>query len=478
MSSSSSRAVSMTIGTAAPRPQPLADLEPVELREHHVEHDEVDVLRVEAGERLLAVPRLDDAVPVAFERVREELLDGLLVVDEQDGRGVRHREPTEGPTYYSPRIADPTAHSRTQARTAGAGAGAARSSARQRPALPRHLAARRAAAPDRRLQRRAAGRAPAADAAADLRRRRCGTSRSRTSSRASTPTARRARRARSGRLAGWSTSMTALRGFEALTAVEPDRSRRRSRAAAASRLRNVLVPRARPIRRHDRGHGPPRRHGRGRGRERQRLGHGRPDRARARVRDARSGTATQPVGRQHTIIFLSTDGGAFGGLGAARFAAALAGPEPGRRGRQPRLDRRAGPAAARDRRPTSRARRRPRWSRRAAARITEQTGTGPGRTSALGQLIDLGFPFSLYEQAPFVGRGIPAITLTTGGDRPPASFGDTPERLDRKRLTDIGRAAQALARLARRRVSSSRRAPAATSTSASASSAAGRSSSC
>ena len=82
----------------------------------------------------------------------------------------------------------------------------------------------------------------------------------------------------------------------------------------------------------------------------------------------------------------------------------------------------------------------------AAARIAEQTGSGPGRTSALGQLTDLGFPFSFYEQAPLVGRGVPAITLTTAGNRPPASFGDTPGRLDanRKQLTDIGSAAQDL----------------------------------
>ena len=61
----------------------------------------------------------------------------------------------------------------------------------------------------------------------------------------------------------------------------------------------------------------------------------------------------------------------------------------------------------------------------AAARILEQTGVEPARPSALRQLIDLGFPFSLYEQAPFVARGIPAITLTTAGDRPPNAFGDT-----------------------------------------------------
>ena len=152
-------------------------------------------------------------------------------------------------------------------------------------------------------------------------------------------------------------------------------------------------------------------------------------------------TAGSQSGPQHTLLFLSTDGGAFGSLGAARFVTSspyrthvvavvnldsIAGHGP------PRLeiagDEARSPAAA--------------LVETAAARITEQTGSGPGRTSTLGQLIDLGFPFSLYEQAPFVGRGIPAVTLTTGGDRPPPSFGDTPERLDRARLTQIGRAAQ------------------------------------
>jgi hypothetical protein len=70
----------------APRSQLLADLKPVDLRDHHVQHDQVDILGVETGERLVAVPRLDDAVSVAFERIREELLNRLLVVDEQDGR--------------------------------------------------------------------------------------------------------------------------------------------------------------------------------------------------------------------------------------------------------------------------------------------------------------------------------------------------------------------------------------------------------
>jgi hypothetical protein len=156
-----------------------------------------------------------------------------------------------------------------------------------------------------------------------------------------------------------------------------------------------------------------------------------------------SGTATQPIGPQHRLIFLSTDGGAFGGLGAARFAqhypdrnrvlAVVNLDSIGGKG-QPRLE----VAADQPRSPA------PVLVESAAARLTEQSGTAPGRTTALGQLTDLAFPFSLYEQAPLVGRGIPAITITTSGNRPPASFGDTPERLHRKQVTDIGRASQAL----------------------------------
>ena len=51
-------------------PEPLADLEPVELRQHDVEHDEVDGLGGEEPEGLLAVPGRNDAETVAFERIR------------------------------------------------------------------------------------------------------------------------------------------------------------------------------------------------------------------------------------------------------------------------------------------------------------------------------------------------------------------------------------------------------------------------
>ena len=66
-------------------PQALADLEPVELRQHHVQDDQVDVLGLELPESLLAVPGLQDAKALAFQRVCEKLLNGVLVVNEEDG---------------------------------------------------------------------------------------------------------------------------------------------------------------------------------------------------------------------------------------------------------------------------------------------------------------------------------------------------------------------------------------------------------
>jgi hypothetical protein len=141
----------------------------------------------------------------------------------------------------------------------------------------------------------------------------------------------------------------------------------------------------------------------------------------------------------HTIVFLSTDGGAFGGLGAVRFVThapfhvvatinldAIGGTGPPRvviTGDTPRS-----PAAT--------------FVETAAKRVVEQTGVPVRRASIVSQLIDLGFPLTLYEQGPFVAHGIPAVTLTTAGERPLAAFTDRPERLSRARLTAMGRAAQ------------------------------------
>ena len=110
-------------------------------------------------------------------------------------------------------------------------------------------------------------------------------------------------------------------------------------------------------------------------------------------------------------------------------------------------------------------------------RAGQQTSAEPCARARLRQLIDLGFPFSAYEQAPFVTRGIPAVTVTTGPDRPPgaparfASGSTGPARPDRSCGAERRRRDGAGHR-ARRRV---RRA---TSSSASGSSAAGRSRSC
>ena len=76
--------------------------------------------------------------------------------------------------------------------------------------------------------------------------------------------------------------------------------------------------------------------------------------------------------------------------------------------------------------------------------MLEQAGAEPTRPGALAQLLDLAFPVSLYEQAPFVDRGIAAITITSAGDRPPPSFTDTPDNLVETRLAEIGRSSQAL----------------------------------
>jgi hypothetical protein len=145
----------------------------------------------------------------------------------------------------------------------------------------------------------------------------------------------------------------------------------------------------------------------------------------------------------HTIVFLSTDGGAFGGLGVAEFLRH----SPERHGIAAvvNLDAIGGPGRPRveitgDTPRTTSAT----LLETAAARITRENGVPPSRPSALRQLVDLGFPFSPYEQAPFISRGIPAVTLTTAGDRPPPTVTDTPDQLDPRHLAQMGRAAESL----------------------------------
>jgi hypothetical protein len=157
---------------------------------------------------------------------------------------------------------------------------------------------------------------------------------------------------------------------------------------------------------------------------------------------ARTGAA-RSVRPQHTILFLSTDAGAFGALGARRFARIS--PYADRIVAVVNLDTIGPPRPARveiggreSRSPS------PLLLGTATARIAEQTGRTPGRTSWLGQLVDLAFPYSLYEQAPLLGRGISALTITRAGDRPVSPTLANPDRLDAARLGQLGRATQSL----------------------------------
>jgi peptidase M28-like protein len=156
-----------------------------------------------------------------------------------------------------------------------------------------------------------------------------------------------------------------------------------------------------------------------------------------------SSAGARAVSPQHTLVFVATDGGAFGLLGARRFAethqghvaaainlTALAGRGPPRMvlaGLEPRL---ASPAVVET----------------AAQRVLEQAGQRPAHAGGLEQLVDLAFPFTLYEQGPLLAHGMPALTLTSGGERPPATFVDRPELLDTASLTQLGRSAQQLLR--------------------------------
>src|SRR5256714_8685545 len=146
-----------------------------------------------------------------------------------------------------------------------------------------------------------------------------------------------------------------------------------------------------------------------------------------------SGTAppgASIVSRAHTLFFVATDGGEFGGLGANRFATdfhdrivtsivldSIAGSAPSRlviAGNTAR-----NPSAG--------------LVETAAARIQEQAGAAPRRASGFAQLLDLAFPFTLYEQGPLLAHGVGALTVTTAGDRRPATLSATPRRLNRGR---------------------------------------------
>jgi Peptidase family M28 len=159
----------------------------------------------------------------------------------------------------------------------------------------------------------------------------------------------------------------------------------------------------------------------------------------ARVYAPSSGPVRVPL--PYTIAFLSTDGGADGGVGAAWFAAHA--PEASNVISVLDLDSVAGPRLPRlelsgdtPRSPT------PGLVQTIRTQLAAETGAEPTRPSAFRQLVDLAFPYSRYEQAPFVTRDIPAVTVTTNADRPRSGLGDDAAGLRVNRLGQIGRAAQ------------------------------------
>jgi len=158
---------------------------------------------------------------------------------------------------------------------------------------------------------------------------------------------------------------------------------------------------------------------------------------------ATAGTTESARTPLHTLVFLSTDAGAYGSRGAAHFAAhsplaeravavvsldGIAGSE------RPRielsgLDGRSPPQAL---------------VRTATARVATETGAAPGLPGALTQLVSLGLPFGYGEQAPVLARRLPAIRISTAPDGGVAPGGDELADLDSARLGQLGRASETL----------------------------------
>jgi hypothetical protein len=147
---------------------------------------------------------------------------------------------------------------------------------------------------------------------------------------------------------------------------------------------------------------------------------------------------------QRTLVLVSTDGGAYGGAGAARFAETS--PYADAAFAAVVLDGIAGGgrpsiAVAGDD-PRSPA---PALVRTALTRVAEQTGREPSLAGIPTQLVDLGIPFAYGEQGRLLAAGIASVTLTTEEPGEPAvPVGDPTSRLSAAQLGSMGRATEAL----------------------------------
>jgi hypothetical protein len=158
---------------------------------------------------------------------------------------------------------------------------------------------------------------------------------------------------------------------------------------------------------------------------------------------ATAGTTESARTPLHTLVFLSTDAGAYGSLGAARFAAHS--PFARRAVAVVSLDGLGGRAAPRlevaglDRHSPP-----PALVRTAAARIASETLREPSHAGVLSQLVFLGLPFGFGEQATLLEEGVPALRITTAPDGGTPPGGDELATLDGRRLAALGRAAESL----------------------------------
>jgi hypothetical protein len=138
---------------------------------------------------------------------------------------------------------------------------------------------------------------------------------------------------------------------------------------------------------------------------------------------------------QHRTIILASTSGSAGQAGASELARTISGPVDavislgdlaGLRAHQPVLvPWSTGPRLAP-----------PVLRNTLAAALGAQAGLRPGGTSFGGQLAHLAFPLTLSEQGPFGARGIPAVSLSLSGDRPPAAN----EATSTDRINTLGRA--------------------------------------
>jgi hypothetical protein len=155
---------------------------------------------------------------------------------------------------------------------------------------------------------------------------------------------------------------------------------------------------------------------------------------------ARSGTIPRRPTPQHTLVFVSSDAGSFGGLGADRFARTS--PLARQAVAVISLDGLAGQLAPRLEItayvPSSPA---PAFVRTLAVRVGEQTGASPALPDWLTQLVALGLPFGYGEQARFLATQRSAVRLSTSPDADSGQPDDA-AGMNTRRLGELGRAVE------------------------------------